>query len=38
MNASKDLRNLKGLDGLHYSFEMLDYNFDALYKSCYPFS
>ncbi len=35
MHASKDLRNLKCLDGLHYSFEMLDYNFSTLYESCY---
>ena len=34
MHASTDLRNLKCFDGLHYSFEILEYNYKELYKQC----
>lgn len=34
MHASTDLRNLKCLDGLHYSFELLNHAYSGLYKNC----
>lgn len=34
MHASNDLRNLKCLDGLHYSFELLNHSYNGLYERC----
>src|SRR3990172_5329495 len=34
MHASTDLRNLKCFEGLHYSFEILEYNYKELYEKC----
>jgi hypothetical protein len=34
MHSSKDIRQVKCFDGLHYSFEFLKYNYSLLYESC----
>lgn len=34
MHASTDIRKVKCLDGLHYSFELLDYNYSKMHESC----
>ncbi len=34
MNLTIDTRKLKCLDGLHYSFEMLNLNYESLYDVC----
>lgn len=34
MHASTDIRILKCLDGLHYSFELLEFNHSNLYEIC----
>ena len=34
MHASKDIRKIKCLDGLHYSFELLEHSYKSLYENC----
>jgi len=34
MHSSNDIRKVKCLDGLHYSFELLKYNYLTMYESC----
>lgn len=34
MHAGNDLRKIKCLDGLYFSFELLDFNFHGLHETC----
>ena len=34
MVSKLDIRKIRSLDGLHYSFEMLDYFYSHIYKQC----
>ena len=34
MHASTDIRKVKCLDGLHFSFELLEYNYSGMHESC----
>lgn len=34
MHSATDIRKVKCLDGLHYSFELLEYNYSTMYESC----